>query len=60
MLFAKSISENALIIVDKLCKDIKNTLHVVLTKNKIMNYLVTFLIFFPNSIYLAKISIPYL
>ncbi len=59
MLFAKSISENALI-VDKLCKDIKNTLHVVLTKNKIMNYLVTFLIFFPNSIYLAKISIPYL
>ena len=59
MLFAKSISENALI-VDKLCKDIKNTLHVVLTKNKIMNYLVTFLILFPNSIYLAKISIPYL
>ena len=59
MLFAKSISENALI-VNKLCKDIKNTLHVVLTKNKIRNYLVTFLIFFPNSIYLAKISIPYL
>ena len=59
MIFAKSIFENALI-VDNLCKDIKNTLHVMLTKNKIMNYLVTFLVFFPNSIYLAKISISYL